>query len=252
MARRAVPCARSNVCCGRIASGGEETIQYTHPTVCPVCNGTRARPGTQPRQCDTCGGSGRKVITEYPEGGIRLEKITTCPICQGLGTIIDEPCNECNGQGQIDKQENLKVHIPAGIEEGTAIHLSGHGFPSVEPNGQAGDVYVTVRSTPDTRFDRIGANLWHTQMISVIDAVLGTHLEVQTLEGTLLVNIPPGTQPDQVLRLPGKGLPRVNSDSRGDLNLRIQVHIPESLTDKEHELYEQLGALNNNEQGKPH
>ena len=136
--------------------------------------------------------------------------------------------------------ETLQVNIPVGIEEGTALRIPGHGLPAREPNAPAGDLYVVVRSEQDPRFERVGADLWRTETIELIDAVLGTRIKVPTLEGTIEVAVPAGTQADSALRLRGKGLPSFGGGYRGDLNLRIEVHIPEHLSAKERKLYEQL------------
>ena len=143
----------------------------------------------------------------------------------------------------MEKEEALKVQIPAGIEEGTALRIRGHGMPGETASAPPGDLFVTVRSAPDARFERVGADLWRRETLEVVDAVLGTRLQVPTLTGEVEVRVPSGTQPDEVLRLRGKGLPRFEESGRGDLNLRIEVQIPEQLSAEERSLYEQLRAL---------
>lgn len=238
-----------------INRGGEETVRFTHAVACPDCSGTGAKAGTTPRQCEACGGSGRKVITQdqkQAKGSIRFQQITICPECHGRGTFIDNPCPECHGLGQVEKEEALKVHIPKGVEEGTPLRIRGHGMPSEEPGGVAGDLYVTVRSATDSRFERVGADLWRRETIGVAEAVLGTHLKVPTPDGEVDVKVPPGTQPDQILRLRGKGLPEYGSERRGDLKLSIQVHIPENPTAEEKALYQQLRELDQTNEQKKH
>jgi molecular chaperone DnaJ len=229
----------------RIHRGGSEPVQFTRPVTCPVCHGHGAAPGTKPRRCPTCHGSGRQVITRQEERGaeaVRLQQITTCPDCGGRGELIDRPCPECAGRGEIEREERLSIKLPAGAEEGMALRVPAHGLPSTEPGGVPGDLYVIVRSTPDARFERLGSDLWRRETIEVADAVLGTQLQVPTLDGPVEVRVPPGTQPDEVLRLRGKGLADLGG-GRGDLNLRIQVHIPERPTAAERELYERLRDL---------
>jgi molecular chaperone DnaJ len=229
-----------------IARGGEETVRYTRPIACPRCHGGGAEPGTTARNCPGCGGSGRKVTTRGEQRGetsIRFQQITVCPDCHGRGTIIDKLCCDCRGEGRVEKEESLKVSIPPGAEEGMALRIPAHGLPSAEPQGAPGDLYVIVTSAPDARFTRSGADLWRRETLALPDAVLGTTLKVPTLDGTLEVTVPPGTQPDEVLRLRGKGLPVFGGRDRGDLNLRIEVNIPEHLTAEEHALYEKLRAL---------
>jgi molecular chaperone DnaJ len=229
-----------------INSGGDESVRYTRAIRCPTCSGSGAQPGTAPRQCESCGGSGRRVVTrdETKKGGsVRFQQISVCPTCKGKGTFIDHPCKLCHGRGEIEKEESLKVHIPAGIEEGTSLRIKGHGMPSEDPGGPPGDLFVTVHSAPDPRFERSGADLWRLETLEVADAVLGAKLKVPTLEGAVDVRVPPGTQPDEVLRLRNKGLPRFDGSGRGSLNIRIQVNIPEKLSDEERTLYEQLRSL---------
>jgi molecular chaperone DnaJ len=230
----------------RVDSGGNETVRFTRMVSCPACSGSGAAPGTQPRNCATCGGSGRRVITrdqKKDRGSVRFQQVTVCPDCEGRGSFIDHPCPQCHGRGQSEKQESLKVHIPAGVEEGTALRIGGHGMPAEESGGTPGDLYVVVTSAPDPRFERAGADLWRSETLAVADAVLGTRLKVPTLTGNVDVKVPPGTQPDEVLRLRGKGLPRFGRDGRGDINVRIRVHIPERPSAEERALYLQLRAL---------
>ncbi len=226
----------------RIDAGGEETVAFTRLGTCSACGGSGARAGTSPRRCAACGGTGRKVVSREERkelGSIRFQQVTTCPACGGRGSVIDSPCPECRGAGRVERKESLRVAIPAGAEEGMALRIPGHGLPSDEPDGMPGDLYVVVRSMPDPRFERAGADLWRFETIGVADAVLGTRLKVPTLDGVVEVTVPPGTQPDEVLRLRGKGLP-VYGGGRGDLNLRIRVHIPERPTAHERALYEKL------------
>lgn len=229
-----------------IARGGEETVRYTRPVVCPRCHASGAEPGSAPRTCPGCGGSGRKVTTRGErrgEAAIRFQQITVCPDCGGRGTLIDKPCRECHGAGRVEKDERLQVNIPPGAEEGMALRIPAHGLPSPDPKGAPGDLYVIVASAPDTRFARSGADLWRNEAIGVVEAVLGTTLKVPTLEGAVEVTVPAGTQPGEVLRLRGKGLPQFGARGRGDLNLRIEVRIPERLSAEERALYERLRAL---------
>jgi molecular chaperone DnaJ len=230
----------------RIASGGEETLHYTRTVVCPACHGTGAKGGAAPRPCAACGGSGQRVVTRderKAQGAVRIQQITTCPVCRGRGTVIDAPCPDCAGVGQVERDEHLTVTVPRGAEEGLALRVPRHGAPSGETGGATGDLYVVVRSLPDERFERVGADLWRAETIEASEAALGTRRTVATLDGHLEVTIPPGTQPDEVLRIRGKGLPRFGGPGRGDLNLRIRVHVPERLSERQRALYEELQSL---------
>jgi molecular chaperone DnaJ len=213
-----------------VNSGGEETVHFTRPMTCPACHG-----------------SGQQVTTRKEtkeKGTISFQQITVCPVCHGQGVFIDEPCETCHGRGEVDKEDKLKVTIPAGVEEGTALRIPGHGLPSSDAGGVAGDLYVVVRSKSDARFERHGADLWRVETIEIPDAVLGTQLTVPTLAGPVDVSVPAGMQPDEVLRLKGKGLPVFGAKMHGDLNIRLQVHIPEKLTAEEKTLYSQLREMN--------
>jgi molecular chaperone DnaJ len=239
----------------RINSGGDETVRFARLVTCPTCSGSGAKPGTTPRQCQACNGTGRKVITrdqKQEKGNVRFQQITICPECGGQGTFIDHPCKTCHGKGQIEKEESLKVHIPKGVDEATSLRIQGHGMPAETPGAPPGDLFVVVRSARDKRFERSGADLWRSEELEVIDAVLGTKLKVPTLEGKVEVTIPPGTQPDEVLRLRGKGLPRFSGQGHGDLNLRIHVHIPEHPTVEERALYEKLREIGEKNNQKKH
>ena len=239
----------------KINNGGEETVRYTRPISCPTCDGSGLEKGTSVRTCEACQGSGKKVTSreEQKEGGsFRFQQITICPVCNGQGQFIDHPCKDCAGTGRQQKAEDLKVSIPAGAEEGMALRIPGHGLPSPDAGGPAGDLYVIVRSKQDHRFERRGADLWRTETIDVADAVLGTSLEIETLTGNVDLKIPAGSQPDQILRLKGKGLSIFGRGGHGDLNIILQVHIPEHPTAEEKDLYQQLRGMSEHHDDKKH
>lgn len=226
----------------RIATGGKETVHLSRPVACSACNGSGARAGTTPQACDKCAGSGQ-LVTRRQSAGVDIQQMTTCPACHGRGQTIGDPCPDCTGSGKTTRDETLAVQVPAGIEDGTALRVAGHGLPGSEPGTPPGDLYVVVHAASDPRFERRGADLWRDATIGITDAVLGARIDVPTLDGDLHVTIPAGTQPDSALRLAGKGLPRFGADHQGDLFLRIRVHVPESLSTEQRELYERLRAL---------
>ncbi|MDH3687929.1 MAG: DnaJ domain-containing protein [Gammaproteobacteria bacterium] len=228
----------------RVLKGGEENVRIVRPQPCSVCKGSRTQPGSTPRKCGNCDGSGNKVSSKRKKR-VHFQTITTCTACGGDGIIIDKPCQECHGQGQVDKEDSLTVTVPVGVEEGTALRIPHYGLPSAGPNGPPGDLYVVIHTIPDRRFQRRGADLWRSETVQIADAVLGTKIRVPTLEGRTTVRVPPGTQPDDILRLRGKGLPRYASKKRGDLNIHIRVHIPERLSRDERRLFEQLRRSEN-------
>ena len=227
----------------KVVSGGEETVRYARYAPCARCHGFGTASGQAPRDCPSCGGSGQKVAARQ-EGNVSLRQISPCPVCHGRGKVIEQPCPDCLGRGEVEKAESLTLTIPVGVEDGMALRVAGRGMASPEPGGIPGDLYVVVRAGLDARFRRDGADLWREEAMPVIDAVLGSKLEVPTLAGRAVeVNVPAGTQPDTVLRFRGKGLPHFGVGGQGDLYLRIKVRVPEALEREERELYERLRAL---------
>jgi len=227
----------------KVASGGEETVRYGRYAPCERCRGYGTADGKPPSPCPACKGSGQQV-TARQEGKVSVRQISACPVCHGSGKQIGQPCPDCGGRGEVEKIESLTVGIPVGVEDGTALRVAGRGMASPEPGGMPGDLYVVVHARPDPRFQRDGADLWREEVLPVIDAVLGSRLEVSTLEGgKAQVDIPAGIQPDTVLRLRNKGLPRFGGKEKGDLYLRVKVRVPEKLDREERELYERLRAL---------
>lgn len=230
----------------RVVDGGEEKVRYTRAVVCGGCGGSGAKSGTQPRKCPACDGGGRKIEQSRErrgKGEVCVQSISLCPVCHGSGNVIDQPCPECAGRGQTEREDTLTVNVPVGVEDGMALRITGHGLPSDAKGGVPGDLFVIVRTAPDPRFERAGVDLWRIEPLSIPDAVLGTTRNVPTLDAAVEVTIPSGTQPDAVLRLAGKGLPEFGGRSRGDLYLRLRLSVPERLSAHERKLYEQLRAI---------
>jgi molecular chaperone DnaJ len=226
----------------KIAAGGEEMIRFSRIAACAECKGSGAKTGTQPRSCATCSGTGMKT-TSRRDQGVFLTQSSTCPDCGGRGKFIDTPCPACEGTGHVGREESLVVKIPPGADEDLVLRVPGKGYASGHPGGTPGDLLVTVRSAPDERFQRAGADLWREETIDVTDAVLGAELSVPTLSGTTIVKLPPGTQPDARLRLRGKGLPRLNGRGHGDLYVRVALRVPEKLSSEERKMWEKLRTL---------
>lgn len=226
----------------RIAHGGEETIRFDRIDVCRDCGGSGAKAGTKPRTCTTCGGTGQKT-TSRREAGVFIRQSTTCPDCRGRGIIIDTPCPTCSGSGRTKHEEALSIRIPPGADDGLVLRVPGKGYAAEQAGAPPGDLHVIVRTAPDERFTRDGADLLREEHIEVTDAVLGAELSVPTFEGPVVVKVPPGTQPDAQLRLRGKGLPRFGAKGRGDLYVRLRLVVPERLSSEERKLYERLRAL---------
>jgi len=227
----------------RIFKGGEETVHVARPVVCPACGGSGAKQGTKPRTCPKCGGAGQ-IVRSQRKQGVTLKQITACQDCGGHGVIVDSPCAECAGRGRITRDETLKVRIPIGVEDGATLRIAGHGLPADKPGAPPGDLFVVIRAAADPRFERRASDLYHTETIDVVDAALGVSIEAPLLDGRQSVDVPAGAQPDTILHLVGKGLPSFGGGPRGDLYIRLQVHVPERLTERQRRLYEQLKATN--------
>lgn len=222
-----------------VATGSEEPIPQIRAETCPTCGGSGARPGTSPRSCSACGGTGRRRTTTR-SGTVLLQHVATCEVCSGTGRLVDEPCPDCKGRGQRQVEEVLKVRIPAGIDDGVPLRVRGRGLASPTSGGAPGDLLVVVHSAPHPSLVRRGADLLHRAQVPVADAALGTRIEVPTLKDPVKVDVPPGTQPGAVLRVPGHGLPRWRASGRGDLYVTVSVVVPTKLSAEQRQLYEQL------------
>ena len=226
----------------KILTGGEEKIKYSRAQTCPVCDGSRAKPGTEALRCEECGGAGQKVFTSQ-QHGMTFQQVAVCEVCQGLGTVIEEPCTECRGLGSVERPVEIEIKIPPGVDEGAALRIPGHGNISPDPGGPPGDLIVVINTEDDPRFERRGDHLQRTEKISVSDAVLGTKIDVPNLVGEVELKIPPGTQPGTVMRMANEGLPNYGSGRRGDIYLKLQVDIPKKPSSEEKKIYEQLRDL---------
>jgi molecular chaperone DnaJ len=233
----------------RVIKGGPETLHLARPQVCASCKGSKAKPGTTPRRCENCKGTGQHVQRESKDN-VLLQRITTCSDCSGRGSVIEELCPGCHGTGETAQDETLTVQIPVGVEEGMALRIPGYGLPGRAAGEAPGDLFVIIRTRPDARFRRRGADLWHGEAIEVADAVLGAKVDVPTLDGSVSVTVPPGTQPDTVLRLHDRGLPEFGGSARGDLYVQLQLRVPGQLSAEERKLYEQLRTLKQAPRGR--
>ncbi|MEV6211842.1 J domain-containing protein [Kitasatospora sp. NPDC051914] len=176
-------------------------------------------------------------------GTVTVRRPAACPVCGGAGGVFHEPCTACAGSGRVVLGEPVTFRIPPGIGEGTVFRLPGRGMPPPEGRGASGDVFVAVRTAPDPRFTRQGADLWCGIEIPVHDAVLGTRRTVPALDGDVRLVVPPGTQPGAVLGVPGRGLPRPDGGTRGDLRVSVTVRIPDRPGEEEQDLYRRLAEL---------
>uniref|UniRef100_A0A0R3RTC3 Chaperone protein DnaJ n=1 Tax=Elaeophora elaphi TaxID=1147741 RepID=A0A0R3RTC3_9BILA len=214
-----------------------KTAQIRVPTsiTCDECSGSGAKPGTSPVTCNTCGGSGR---VRAAQGFFSIER--TCPTCHGRGQTIKDPCTKCSGQGRITEERSLSVNIPAGIEDGTRIRLTGEGEAGVR-GGPSGDLYIFLSLKPHEFFQRDGSDLYCKVPISMTTAALGGQFEVATLDGTQTrVKIPEGTQNAKQFRLKGKGMPVLRQPAMGDLYIQIAIETPQNLNKRQRELLEEF------------
>lgn len=229
--------------------GGEKQIRIPHLETCQVCNGSGAKPGTGSRTCPTCNGVGQvKRATRTPFGS--FAQVSSCPTCNGAGVIIESKCEACNGAGRKQETKKLKITIPPGVDNGTRLRVSGEGDAGAR-NGTPGDLYVYLFVESDTEFTREGINISSEISISYLQAILGCRVEVPTVDGTEEVTIPAGTQPNKVVVLENKGVPRLgNPVSRGNHLITVKVEIPTKLNTEEKELLEKLATIKGNSSGK--
>lgn len=219
------------------AKGCTKEVRLTRHRRCGTCNGTAAAVGSEPQVCNRCGGIGQVV---QATGILRVQ--TTCPQCRGSGKIITNPCKDCDGAGVVPNEVVLEVQIPAGVDDGMQVRLSGEGQAS--PNGgPAGDAYCLIRVRPHKIFKRDGHDLIVQLPLSYTQAVLGTQIEIPTLAGKKEVDIPAGTQSGEVFRLRGQGMPDPRSRMRGDLLVQTFVEIPKKVSAQQEELLRKLAAL---------
>ncbi|URW80201.1 molecular chaperone DnaJ [Xiashengella succiniciproducens] len=221
-----------------IAKGVEKKIKVKKYVSCTHCNGTGAAGGTAYSTCSTCRGTGQVTrITNTILG--QMHQTTSCPTCHGEGTVITQSCTHCNGEGLLRQEEIVTIQIPAGVENGMQLSVSGKGN-AARRGGINGDLIILIQEEPHPELTRDGSDLIYNLLLSVPDAILGSTVEIPTVEGKVKVKIDSGTQPGKILRLKGKGLPEINSYGQGDLLVKINVFIPKDLTKEEVKLVEKL------------
>ena len=214
--------------------GVETKIPVTLETACSECHGSGAKPGTAPKICPEC--HGRGVVAES-QGFFALSQ--PCPRCHGNGTVIEDPCPRCGGSGRERRTKRYTVKIPAGVKDGTRIRLKGKGEAGFA-GGEAGDLYVVTRVQPSKLYERRGDDLVVEIPVTFSEAALGATVEVPTPDGPVSVKVKPGTQDGTLLRVKGKGAPKLKGSSRGDLLARVKVEVPKKLKKRERELLEEL------------
>ncbi len=212
------------------ASGIEKKITLERRETCPVCQGSKVQPGTQKKSCPLCQGRGQ---VRYQQGFFTLTR--TCHQCDGTGEVIIHPCKECQGRGKVLEKRTLSIKIPAGIDDGMQLRISGEGEAG-DRGGPRGDLYVQIKIKRHKLFERKNNDLYTEIPISMVQATLGTTLKIPTLNGEETLVIPSGTQPNTLLRLKGKGIKDIQTQRPGDLFVRVKVKIPKRLSKEEKEL----------------
>ncbi|NEQ54629.1 MAG: molecular chaperone DnaJ [Leptolyngbya sp. SIO3F4] len=222
--------------------GGEKEIKISHLENCITCKGSGAKPGTRPRTCSTCNGSGQvRRATRTPFGS--FTQVSACPTCNGTGEVVEDRCEVCNGAGRKQETKKLKITIPAGVDNGTRLRVSNEGDAGMR-SGPPGDLYVYLFVKEHNNFKRDGINVLSDLKISYLQAILGCELEVETVDGPLEVQVPSGTQPNTVLTLENRGVPKLgNPVSRGNHLLNIVVDIPTRIKTDERELLAKLAEV---------
>jgi molecular chaperone DnaJ len=225
------------------ATGMETKVQLPRLEACDACQGTGTAPGSTRVTCDTCRGHGQ---VRFSQGFLTVAR--TCPKCHGEGEINRNPCKECRGEGRRRAERLLSIKIPAGIEDGMQLRLSGEGS-SGPHGGPPGDLYVLVRIREHNIFTRNGADLLCELPVSFTNLALGAELEVPLLDGKDILRIPAGTQPFEVLRLRGKGMPHLRGRGRGDAGYRLVLEVPQKLTAKQREALEAFENASSGQRG---
>lgn len=219
-------------------SGLQKTVNIPAAVACGPCNGTGAEDGSQPVTCPTCAGMGK---VRAQQGFFTVER--TCPTCNGAGQTIKDPCTTCHGQGRVEKEKALSVNIPAGVETGTRIRLSGEGEAGMR-GGPTGDLYIFIEVNDHKLFERDNVNLYCTVPVSIASAALGGEIEVPTIDGgRSRVKIPEGSQSGRQMRLRAKGMPALRGNGTGDMFIELAVETPVNLTARQKELLQEFDDI---------
>jgi molecular chaperone DnaJ len=221
------------------AQGMTAQLRIPRLETCDTCKGSGAKAGTQPENCSTCAGTGQ---VRYQQGFFSVAR--TCHVCRGAGRVIKDPCETCKGVGRVEREKQMEVKIPAGVETGSRLRVSGEGESGMQ-GGAPGDLYVVIHVAEHDQFERQGSNLYEAVPITFAQAALGADLMVKTLDGEEKLKIPMGTQTGTVFRLRGKGMPALGGRGKGDLFVSVTVMTPTSLTREQRKLLEQLAEVEN-------
>lgn len=226
--------------------GVNKEIEITKPETCWTCEGTGLRPGYQSKTCSACNGRGQVMRAQ---GFFRLS--TTCPQCQGAGEIITDPCQDCGGNGLINKKKKVSLKIPAGVDTGARMRLQGEGQGG-RKGGHAGDLYVILHVDSHELFERNGEEIFYTLPISMVQAALGATIDIPTVHGTKPITIKKGTQSNETLSLKGEGVPSLRGQGRGNMTVIFQVLTPTNLTKKQEQLLREFAGDTENKPNEEH
>ncbi len=219
------------------ATGKDEKLRIPRLETCDECSGSGAEKGTTAETCITCGGSGQ---TRYQQGFFSVMR--TCSNCSGKGQIIKSPCKKCHGQGRVEKEKSIEIKIPAGVETGSRLRVTGEGEAGVN-GGPPGDLFIVLHVAAHNTFERQGADLYAAVPVTFAQAALGADIKVKTLDGEEDLKIPAGTQTGTVFRIKGQGMPNLGARGKGDLFVAATLVTPKSLTKEQRKLLEQLADI---------
>jgi molecular chaperone DnaJ len=220
-----------------VVEGVERDIEFDTEDNCETCNGVGAEKGSTPITCSTCGGQGQVV---RQQGFFTMA--SPCPNCAGEGTIIKNPCKKCRGKGRVEQHRKINLNIPAGVDNGTRLRVTGEGEGGFR-GGPSGDLYVEVVVKDDPRFRRQGDHLLSEVPVDYLHVLLGGSVEIPTVTGQVTVEIPAGTQVGDAIKVPGQGIPSLRGNRRGDLFLTVSVEFPHKISGKEKELLKQVAQV---------
>ncbi|HUO77307.1 MAG TPA: molecular chaperone DnaJ [Thermodesulfovibrionales bacterium] len=226
------------------AFGTEKTIEVPRWETCSSCSGSGSKPGKGPVTCTNCKGTGH---VRFQQGFFSVSK--TCGSCHGTGKIITDPCPSCKGHGKVKKVHTISVRIPAGVDSGSRLRMSGEGEPGIY-GGPPGDLYIIIDIEEHPLFVRKGNTLYHETTITFPQAVLGAEIEVPTLEGSAHLKVPPGTPPGKAFPLKGKGIPRLGGHGKGDEIIVVNIEIPKHITPRQRELLEEFAQIDGDKTSK--
>ncbi|WP_139994325.1 MULTISPECIES: molecular chaperone DnaJ [Paenibacillus] len=221
--------------------GKETEITIPRTETCDTCHGDGAKPGTKPESCSVCKGSGQQEVVQNTPFG-RMVNRRACTNCSGTGRVIKDKCSTCHGAGKVKRQRKINIRIPAGVDDGAQIRMTGEGEGGLR-GGPAGDLYIVIRVKSHEFFEREGDDIYCEVPLTFVQAALGDEIEIPTLTEKVKLKVPAGTQTGTYFRLKGKGVPKLRGYGQGDQHVKVTIVTPTSLTDDQKDLLRQFGGL---------